>query len=55
MGQIGPIPKEDRIRDDSRRHDSEGPSSGLPKPDVCKGVSTLVMLHRTNNSFSSKG
>lgn len=47
MGQVDPIPKEDCIRGDSRRLNSEISSSGFPKPDRCKGVGTLVILHRT--------
>src|SRR5712691_556055 len=43
MGQVGPIPKEDCLRDDSRRHNSKMSSSGFPKPDRCKGVGTLVI------------
>jgi hypothetical protein len=54
MGQIGPFPKEGRVRDDSRRHDSKVSSSGVPKPERCKGVSALVVLHRTLTYFLRK-
>jgi hypothetical protein len=54
MGQIGAASKEGRVRHDSRRYDPEGSSSGFPKSDTSKGVSTpnLTLEHQNYLSIS---